>query len=220
MKNYLLLLFAFLSLFSCNKNLLQDQLDDLIPEGEKIQIWDTIYTIDSTTVLMATVFDEQAGYNTIPPEIGQLIHLEEIIVTNKGFIGEIPAEIGNLTKLKRLRLYGNAFSGELPPELFTLDSLYALEINDNQFSGEISSAIGDLTNLQFVKLENNQFSGIIPESICELDLYSSFGLDTTFFNSYYAGFRNNNFCPDSETEEYPACIGSSTLGTQNTDNCP
>ena len=205
-------------MFGCNTNLLEIADDGETRDGY-VQIWDSEHEIATTTQLWAMPWDVDAGYNTIPPEIGQLINLENLVITDKGFTGEIPSEIGNLTKLKTMRLYGNEFSGELPSELFMLDSLYLLEINDNQFTGEIPSSIGDLSNLQFVKLHNNQFSGTIPESICNLDAYNSWG-DTTIFNSYYIGFGNNNFCPDSESEQYPACFNSSTLGTQNTEYCP
>ncbi len=218
MKKHLFILFNLLLIFGCNTNLLDIADDGEAREGY-VQIWDTEHEIATTDQLWAMQWDVDAGYNTIPPEIGQLVNLEVLIITNKGFTGEIPPEIGNLKKLHTMRLYGNEFNGELPSELFTLDSLYNLELNDNQFTGEIPSSIGDLTKLRFVRLQDNQFSGTIPESICNLDSYSAWG-DTTEFDSYYISFGNNNFCPDPETGEYPACFTSSTLGTQTTDNCP
>ena len=54
---------------------------------------------------------------TIPPELGRLVHLEELFLHGNQFTGEIPRELGDLASLRRLKLGDNQLSGTLPAEL-------------------------------------------------------------------------------------------------------
>jgi len=53
----------------------------------------------------------------IPPEIGDLINLEFLVLFNTQLTGEIPPEIGNLTNLTYLNLSINQLTGEIPEEI-------------------------------------------------------------------------------------------------------
>lgn len=60
----------------------------------------------------------------IPPQIGQLIHLEVLELDDNRIEDHIPVEIGQLTHLKRLNLNNNSLTS-LPPEaLLTCNLTY------------------------------------------------------------------------------------------------
>ena len=50
----------------------------------------------------------------IPPELGNLAHLEALSLRDNHLTGEIPAQLGNLHHLLRIHLAGNQLAGFLP----------------------------------------------------------------------------------------------------------
>ena len=167
---------------------------------EYVELWEgSCYNIDSTSILNCV---ECGLTGEIPPEIGNLVNLERIILRNNQLEGEIPPEIGNLG-VWMLDLSHNNLSGEIPIEIFNMvslndpniKSLTNLDLNNNQLSGEISSEFIDellLSRITSLDLGNNHFSGQILESLCDwVD-----NADVTYFN-----LKNNRFCP-----LYPECL--------------
>ena len=73
-------------------------------EGVEVELWGVCYNIEETTVLNLQ-YDYLNG--EIPPEIGNLINLERLYLSNNLLTGEIPPEIGNLTNLESLSLYSS-----------------------------------------------------------------------------------------------------------------
>ena len=61
--------------------------------------------------------------------------------------GEIPPELGGLSNLTELVLESNQLTGEIPPELGGLSNLKWLVLGDNQLTGEIPPELGGLSNL-------------------------------------------------------------------------
>ena len=59
----------------------------------------------------------------IPPQLGMLASLKELVLHNNELSGPIPAELGNLVRLENLRLGENQLSGPIPPELGRLTNL-------------------------------------------------------------------------------------------------
>ena len=82
-----------------------------------------------------------------------------------GLSGTLPSEIGELVALKFLTLSDNKLSGTLPPELFHLFRLEKLHLNRNNFNGEISERIGALSQLQILSVSENELTGRIPQAI-------------------------------------------------------
>ncbi|CAN1277077.1 Probable LRR receptor-like serine/threonine-protein kinase At3g47570 [Linum perenne] len=134
--------------------------------------------------------DNDFSKGSIPPEIGRLRRLQQLILYNNSIGGEIPSNIsrcsalvdlrlqrsnlvggipwqlGVLNKLRILSLSTNDLTGSIPPALGNLSSLPVLDLDDNQLSGEIPYALGQsLKRLQSLILEQNGFSGEIPPSI-------------------------------------------------------
>ena len=105
---------------------------------------------------------------TIPPELGDLTGLTELILSNNHLTGGTPPELGSLASLERLDLSNNNLTGEIPPELADLSNLTWLWLNSNQLSGKIPPELGDLANLSALNLGWNQLSGDIPSELGNL----------------------------------------------------
>ena len=111
-------------------------------------------------------FNQLSG--EIPEELGSLVNLQEMLLSENRLSGEIPAELGNLTNLEWLGLGRNRLSGEIPGELGSLANLQYLFLSENQLSGEIPAELGNLSNLVALYLSANQLSGEIPGELGSL----------------------------------------------------
>ncbi|KAK9669756.1 hypothetical protein RND81_13G152500 [Saponaria officinalis] len=98
-------------------------------------------------------------------DIQELSELQTLDLSyNKGLSGVLPPAIGKLTKLTNLILTGCSFSGKLPDTLGSLTELVFLSLNSNSFSGTIPNTIGKLSKLYWFDLAENKLSGTIPVS--------------------------------------------------------
>jgi hypothetical protein len=97
---------------------------------------------------------------SLPPEIGQLTHLELLSVTGNSFTS-LPPEIGQLTNLKVLNLKGNKLTS-LPPEIGQLSHLELLSVQGNNITS-LPPEIGQLSNLLRLDLSYNQLTSLPPE---------------------------------------------------------
>ena len=104
----------------------------------------------------------------IPPDIGNLVELRNLILGLTQLSGEIPNSIGNLVNLTELKIYRSEITGSIPTEIGNLVNLTDLYLRENQLSGEIPSGIWNLVNLDRLFLEYNQLTGEIPESFSNL----------------------------------------------------
>lgn len=94
--------------------------------------------------------------------VGNLSHLQTILLQNNKIVGYLPSEIGKLSQLKTLDLSGNDFVGEIPGSLGFLTQLGYLRLDRNNFSGPIPEAVAKLAGLTFLDLSYNNLSGPIP----------------------------------------------------------
>ncbi|KAL5538547.1 hypothetical protein UlMin_046274 [Ulmus minor] len=102
---------------------------------------------------------------TLSSNIQQLSALRILDLSyNKNLGGMIPPSIGNLKKLLNLVLIGCSFYGPLPDTIGSLQSLNFLSLNSNNFSGRIPNSIGYLSNLFWLDLSDNQLDGPVPVS--------------------------------------------------------
>ncbi|KAM7470164.1 hypothetical protein LguiA_008347 [Lonicera macranthoides] len=102
---------------------------------------------------------------TLSGDIENLSELQTLDLSyNKGLTGSIPPSIGNLRKLSNLILVGCGFTGPIPDSIGSLQQLVYLSLNSNGFSGPIPPSIGNLTNLYWLDLADNELSGPIPVS--------------------------------------------------------
>jgi len=113
----------------------------------------------------------------LPPAIGDLTNLEELICEWNQISGSIPAELWNLTNLRHLKLSDNLLVGTLPPEIGNLINLNDFFIYDNSLSGAIPIEILNLTNLHGLWLWGNEFTDL-PDlssltSLAELNIQNN-----------------------------------------------
>ena len=104
----------------------------------------------------------------IPPELGDLSRLEDLVLTNNDLEGLIPPELGNLTSLTYLNLWDNTISGPLPPELGRLSNLRDLRVANNRLTGPIPPELGNLSNLRRLYADGNRLTGPLPPELGNL----------------------------------------------------
>ncbi|MDE2903249.1 MAG: leucine-rich repeat domain-containing protein [Chloroflexota bacterium] len=105
----------------------------------------------------------------IPPELGQLEHLEELLLARSRVGLRIPAELGQLSNLRHLDLSQNELTGLIPPELGQLANLTYLNLAHNQLTGPIPTELTQLTGLRQVYLAGNQLTGCVPAELPVVD---------------------------------------------------
>ncbi|XP_061342710.1 probable LRR receptor-like serine/threonine-protein kinase At5g45780 [Gastrolobium bilobum] len=104
---------------------------------------------------------------TISSGIGNLSHLQTLLLQNNQLSGPIPAEIGKLLELQTLDLSGNQLIGEIPSSLGFLTQLSYLRLNKNKLSGHIPQLVANLTGLSFLDLSFNNLSGPTPKILAK-----------------------------------------------------
>ncbi|KAK1568079.1 hypothetical protein Q3G72_020289 [Acer saccharum] len=141
---------------------LTGQLSSDITALSELQILDLSYNTELT--------------GTLPPSIGDLKKLVNLILIGCSFHGPIPDSIGSLPQLYSLSINLNRFSGSIPPSIGNLSKLFWLDLADNQLTGQIpisdgtSSGLDMLINTRHFHLGNNQLSGEIPDKLFNSDM--------------------------------------------------
>ena len=120
-----------------------------------------------TTVSGLGLYGNQLS-GTIPPELGNLVSLEDLSLSSNQLTGPIPTELASLTNLQYLILHRNQLTGSIPPELGSLANLQSLYLQINQLTGPVPPGLGNLANLQRLALRSNQLSGTIPAELANL----------------------------------------------------
>ncbi|KAM0839898.1 hypothetical protein ACQ4PT_060015 [Festuca glaucescens] len=154
----------------------------------------------STTLQQLTIADNRVP-GSIPADIGNLIGLNRLQITNTFISGEIPESIGKLSNmielgnqlsgkipdsiqkcvvLEWLLLDNNSFEGSIPQSFKNLKGLNKLNLTMNKFSGNIPESLGSIENLQELYLAHNKLSGSIPTVLKNLTSLSK--LDVSFNN--------------------------------------
>ena len=101
----------------------------------------------------------------IPPELGDMAHLESLGLYRNRLTGSIPPELGDLANLRSLSLGENDLTGPIPPELGSLANLRSLGLHENDLTGSIPVELANLTDLGRLNLAANGLSGRIPPEI-------------------------------------------------------
>ena len=105
----------------------------------------------------------------IPPEFGELVHLEYLRLSDNALTGAIPSEFAGLSALAHLVLDGNGLSGPIPPELGDLPALEELRVENNDLSGPVPPGFGGLATLRGLGLTGNpRLAGPLPAELTSL----------------------------------------------------
>jgi Leucine-rich repeat (LRR) protein len=125
--------------------------------------------IYSITNLFSLWIDDLVGLNgnPLPAEVGQLVNLNELLITKSNFNGQLPAEINNLVELRKLVLSQNAFTGAIP-EITDLAKLETLDLSENFFSGVLPK-LRNHFSLMHLRLNGNGLQGFIPNHYGKLE---------------------------------------------------
>ena len=78
-----------------------------------------------------------------------------------------PPELGNMVSLEVLLLRGNRLSGSIPAELGNLTNLTHLDLGRNELSGCIPHALRDLRNLQYSDYWQHSYPDQVELEYCE-----------------------------------------------------
>ena len=126
--------------------------------------------------------DLQLGFNgltgTLPPQLSNLTNLHTITLNGNRLSGTIPRELGRLRNLRLFDIGSNDLTGVIPRELGNLDRLVKLSFGSNRLEGEIPDELGSLVQIQYLVLANNKLSGEIPEALGDLVNLHELLLDT------------------------------------------
>ena len=82
--------------------------------------------------------------------------------------GELPPEIGNLLQLEELVLNRTNVRGSIPSEISNLKELKFLNLNFNKLTGQIPEGLGSLPNLELISLWDNDLEGCLPNDFMNL----------------------------------------------------
>ena len=105
----------------------------------------------------------------LPPEFGDLVHLEYLRLSDNALTGAIPPELSGLSELAHLALDGNGLSGQLPPELGSLPALEELRVENNDLAGPLPPELGGLASLRGLALTGNRrLAGPLPAELMSL----------------------------------------------------
>lgn len=141
---------------------------------------------DLTELMVLKIVGAEVGMvsGPIPPEVGTLSELRELVISSNFLSGPIPPELGALSNLETLNLLGNELSGGIPAELGQLQNLQSLILGvevcgggrcANQLSGPLPPALGNLANLRELLIAGNaELSGAIPQSFVYLEALEEF----------------------------------------------
>nr|ABN08638.1 Leucine-rich repeat, plant specific [Medicago truncatula] len=107
-------------------------------------------------------------FGQLGPEIGNLYHLENLLLFGNNFSGKVPSELSNCSLLEKLDLSENRFNGKIPHSLKRLRNLKSMRLSSNLLTGEIPDSLFEIPSLEEVSLHNNLLSGNIPTNIGNL----------------------------------------------------
>ena len=138
----------------------------------RIESWDGVGVWGEPMRVFWLTLYEQGLTGVIPPELGDLDGLEELILTGNELSGEIPPELARLDNLRDLWLEDNRLTGPIPPELSELN-LKGLFLSHNQLTGSIPAELSHITHLVYLELDDNQLTGEIPQELANLTRLNS-----------------------------------------------
>ncbi|GMI90010.1 NEMATODE-INDUCED LRR-RLK 2 [Hibiscus trionum] len=126
----------------------------------------------------------------LPPELGNLTHLQVIDLPRNYLNGSIPSSFSQLP-LTNLSLLANRLSGPIPPEIGEISTLQDLVLEDNLLGGSLPSNLGNLGRLDRLLLSANNFTGTIPESFGNLKNLTDFRIDGSSLSGQIPNFIGN-----------------------------
>lgn len=114
---------------------------------------------------------------TVKDGIGMLSRLRTLSLELNQLSGSIPSSLGKLTELRKLALFRNNLDGKIPAALGNLGALSRLDLSHNQLEGEIPVELGELHSLKYLHLNANKLEGELPTALSKLSNLRRFTVD-------------------------------------------
>ncbi|CDP16553.1 unnamed protein product [Coffea canephora] len=114
--------------------------------------------------LMHLMFGEDSFSGFLPREVGKLIHLVDLDVSQNQLAGGIPISLADCTNLENLYMQSNFFQGTIPPNLASLKSIQQLDLSSNNLTGSIPKELEKLQYLRYLNLSYNDIEGEVPNT--------------------------------------------------------
>ena len=150
------------------------------PLGE----WHGITTDENGRVESIEFYTNNGLTGSIPPEIGNLVHLKKISLEGNDLTGSIPSEIESLIHLEILNIRFNELTGPIPPGIINLVNLKEIDLAVNDISGPIPPEIGNLINLTRIDWALNELTGPIPPEIGNLTNLTTLSMSANNLGNY------------------------------------
>lgn len=128
----------------------------------------------------------------LPSEVGALVNLRELDVSENQVLGDIPSSIGSCVVLEVLLLQGNNFQGTIPQSLSEVKGLQILDLSNNELSGPIPAFLEKLSGLHLLNLSFNSLEGEVP-------------MEGVFANASGVSLLGNKLCGGVSQMNLPAC---------------
>ncbi len=128
----------------------------------------------------------------IPPELARLTNLTTLDLSCNQLTRSIPPELGEVHKLQGLNLAYNSLSGQIPPQLGDIASLTKLNLSGNMLSGSIPDTLGNLMGLSHLDVSSNKLSGDLPSSLASLDSIVGLNLENNQLTGSITGLLSES----------------------------
>ncbi|KAK2998175.1 hypothetical protein RJ639_023757 [Escallonia herrerae] len=127
-------------------------------------------------------------------QVGNLINLGKLGVSENKLSGEIPAALGDCPVLEFLYMQNNLFEGTIPSSLQWLKGIQVMDLSQNNLSGHIPQFLGTLPLVRFLNLSHNRFEGEVPTEGVVFSNVSAFSI-----------VGNTKLCGGIQALKLPAC---------------
>ncbi|KAI8523602.1 hypothetical protein RHMOL_Rhmol13G0087000 [Rhododendron molle] len=106
---------------------------------------------------------------TIPSELGRLLNLTYLQISENNLSGVVPPSIYNISSLRHLDFTYNQFDGKIPQDIgFTFPNLLGLYLGGNQFTGHLPISLSNASGLQEFNFAENNFTGTMLTNLGSL----------------------------------------------------
>ncbi|XP_031483364.1 LRR receptor-like serine/threonine-protein kinase HSL2 [Nymphaea colorata] len=125
-----------------------------------------------TTLVVLSLAYNPFKPSPLPPEIGNLINLRILWLSNCNLIGSLPESVGGLVELRDFDLSQNGLSGVIPSNISGMRNAKQIELYANHLSGSLPESLGNLKFLTYFDASQNEITGSLPETLAGLSLIS------------------------------------------------
>uniref|UniRef100_A0A8I7B8Q5 Receptor kinase-like protein Xa21 n=1 Tax=Hordeum vulgare subsp. vulgare TaxID=112509 RepID=A0A8I7B8Q5_HORVV len=134
-------------------NLSCNSFEDSIPKE--------VFTLSSLSIGLDLSHNKLSGQ--IPLEIGILVNLDSLNISNNQLSGQIPSILGECVHLESLHMEGNNFNGRIPQSFMNLRGIIVMDLSQNNLSGEIPDFFESFSSMKLLNLSFNNLERLVPQ---------------------------------------------------------